>query len=94
MSLSIGMAFQYMNGIQGTITEGRQWNIILDTVITIIKYKKSTIDHDIYIEVLYDGAISYFTVSTDDGLNITTNYTVFTGPRKMFQGSSENKFQE
>ena len=38
---------QCMNGIQGTNTSGIQWNIILDAVVTIIKYKKSTIDHAI-----------------------------------------------
>ena len=38
---------QCMNGIQGTKTSGRQWNRLLDAVVAIIKYKKSTIDHAI-----------------------------------------------
>ena len=38
---------QCMNGIQGTKPSGRQWNRLLDAVVTIIKYNKSTIDHDI-----------------------------------------------
>ena len=28
-----------MNGIQGTDPDGRQWNKLLDTVVTILKYK-------------------------------------------------------
>ena len=43
---------QCMNGIQGTNLAGRQWNRLLDAVVTILKYKKSTIDHAIYIKVL------------------------------------------
>ena len=42
---------QCMNGIQGTNTDGRQWNRLLDAVVTIIKYKNSTIDHAIYINL-------------------------------------------
>ena len=41
---------QCMNGIQGTKPAGRQWNRLLDVVVTIIKYKKSTIYHAIYIK--------------------------------------------
>ena len=43
---------QYMNGIQEKNPDGRQWNQLLDAVVTIIKYKKSTIDNSIYIRVL------------------------------------------
>ena len=38
---------QCMNIIQGTKIAGRQWNIILDAVVTILKYNKGTIDHAI-----------------------------------------------
>ena len=38
---------QCMNVIQGTKQSGRKWNIILDVVVTIIKYKEITIDHSI-----------------------------------------------
>ena len=62
-----------MNVIQGTKPAGRQWNRLLDTVVTILEYKKSTIDHAIYIKVFDDGTVSYLTVSTDDVLNTTNN---------------------
>ena len=41
-----------MNVIQGTKPAGRQCNRLLDAVVTIFEYKKSTIDHAIYIKVL------------------------------------------
>ena len=62
-----------MNGIQVTKPAGRQWNRLLDSVVTILEYKKSTIDHAIYIKVFDDGTVSYLTVSTDDVLNNTNN---------------------
>ena len=40
---------QCMNVIQGTNTAVRQWNRLLDAVVTILEYKKSTIDQAIYI---------------------------------------------
>ena len=67
----------YMNVIQGTKPSGRQCNRLLHTVVTIIKYKKSTIDHDIYIKVFTDGTVSYPTVSNDDILNTTNNDNTF-----------------
>ena len=66
-----------MNGIQGTKPAGRQWNRLLDAMVKIIDYKKSTIDHAIYIKVFDDGTVSYLTVSTDDVLNTTNNENVF-----------------
>ena len=66
-----------MNGIQGKNPAGRQWNRLLDAVGKIIKYKKSTIDHAIYIKVFADGAVSYLTVSTDDVLNTNNNENAF-----------------
>ena len=59
---------QCMNGIQGTKPAGRQWNRLFDAVVTILEYKKSTIDHAIYIKVVDDGTVSYLKVSTDDVL--------------------------
>ena len=64
-----------MNAIQGTKPAGRQWNRLLDAVVTLLKYKKSTIYHAIYIKLFTDGTVSYLTVSTDDVLNTTNNET-------------------
>ena len=44
----------------------------------MIKYKKITIDHAIYIKALSDETLSYIKVSTDDVLNTTNNETSFT----------------
>ena len=66
-----------MNGIQGTKPAVRQWNRLLGVVVTILKYKKSTIDHAIYIKFFDDGTVSYLTVSTDDVLNTTSNKNTF-----------------
>ena len=80
-----------MNGILGTKPSGRQWNRQLDTVVTIIKYKKSTIYHDIYIKVFTDGKVSYLTVSTDDFLNTTNNKISFTELTRFFEEHFETK---
>ena len=69
--------FKWMNLIQVKKTEKQEWNRLLDEVITIIKYKKITIDHAIYIKFFSDGTLSYLTVSTDDVLNNTNNETSF-----------------
>ena len=53
---------QCTNGIQGKKPSGRQW-------YQIIKYKKSTIDHAIYIKVFSDEAVYYPIVYIDDVLN-------------------------
>ena len=66
-----------MNAIQVAKPAGPQWNILLDAVVTVIKYKKITIDHAIYIKFFSDETASYFTVSTDDVLNTTNNETSF-----------------
>ena len=71
--MMVHFVFKCMNGIQGTKPAGRQWNILLDAVVTIIKYKKSTIDHAIYIKVFTDGTVFYLTVSTNDVINTTNN---------------------
>ena len=64
-----------MNGIQGIKPSGIQFNLILDSVVTILKYNKITIDNTIYIKVLSDVTVSYLMVSTDDVLNTTNNET-------------------
>ena len=51
----------------------QQWNRLLDSVVIIIKYKKITIDHVIYILFFSDGIVSYHTVTNDDVINTTTN---------------------
>ena len=36
-----------MNGIQGKKPSGKKWNRLLNAVVTILKYKKITIDNAI-----------------------------------------------
>ena len=74
-----------MNGIQGTKPAGRKWNRLLDAVVTILEYKKSTIDHAIYINVFDDDTVSYLTVSTDDVLNTTNNENEFPELTRVFK---------
>ena len=83
-----------MNGIQVTKPAGRQWNRLLDAVITILKYKKITMDHAIYIKVFSYVKVSYITVSTDDVLNTTNNETEFTELTIVFEEHVEIKVQE
>ena len=74
-----------MNGIQDKNASGCQGNRLLDEVVTIMKYKKRTIYHAIFIKVFSDGNISYLTVYTDDIMNTTSNDTDFPETRKLFQ---------
>ena len=83
-----------MNGIQVTKPAGRKWNLLLDSVVTILKYNKSTIDHVIYINVFSDGKLSYITVSTYDVLETTNNETEFTELRIVSVEAFEIKVQE
>ena len=83
-----------MNGIQGTNPDGRQWKILLDAVVTIIKYKKITIDHTIYIKVFTDGTVSYLTVFNGDVLNTTNNETELPELTRVFKEHFEMKLQE
>ena len=85
---------QCMNVIQVTNPDGRQWNILLDAVVTILKYKKITIDHAIYIKVFSGGTVSYLTVSTDDVLNTTNNENAFPELKKLFKEHFEMKVKE
>ena len=83
-----------MNRIQGKDPAGRQWNRILDTVVTIIKYNKSTIDHAIYIKVFDDSTVSYLTISTDDFLNTTNNENASTELTIFFKEHFDMKLKE
>ena len=60
----------------------KQCNQLFNAVVTILKYKKRTVDHDIYIKVFSDGTVSYLTVSTDDVLKNSNNKTAFPELRK------------
>ena len=83
-----------MNGIQGTKPARRQWNRLLDAVVTIIQYKTTKIDHAIYIKVFDDGSLSYLTVSTDDVLNTTNNQNTLPELTRVFKEHFEMKVQE
>ena len=85
---------QCMNGIQVTKPAGRQWNRLLDAVVTILEYKKSTIDHTIYIKVFSDGTVSYPTVSTDNVVRATNNENAFPKLKRVFKEHFEMKVQE
>ena len=63
-------------------------------MVKILKYKKRTIDHSVYIKVLSDGKVSYLTVYNDDVLNTTNNETAFPELRIFFEEDFEVKFQE
>ena len=63
-------------------------------MITIIKYKKSTIDHNIYFKVFTDVIVSYLTVSTDGVINTTNNETEFPELKRVFIEHFEMKVQE
>ena len=62
-----------MNVIQGIKPAVRKWNLLLGALVTILKYKISTIDHTIYTKVFSGVTVSYLTFSTDDVLNDTNN---------------------
>ena len=63
-------------------------------MVKIIKYKKITIDHAIYVKVLSNVTVSYLTVSPDDVLNTTNNETSFTELRRVFEEAFQIKVQE
>ena len=63
-------------------------------MVTILEYKKSTIDHDIYIKVFDDGIVSYLTVSTDDVLSTTNNENSFPELTRVFKEHFDMKVQE
>ena len=83
-----------MNGIQRGKPAGLKCNRLLDLVVTILKYKRSTIDHAIYIKVFYDVTVQYITVSTDDVLNTTNNKTESPELARFFEEHFDMKVQE
>ena len=83
-----------MNGTQGINPSVRQCNRLLDSVVTIIKYKKITIDHAMYIKVFTVGTVYYLTVSTDDFINTTNNENAFTELTRVLKEHFEMKLQE
>ena len=66
-----------MNGIQVTKPSGRQWNRLLEAVVSILKYKKNAIDRAIYIQIFTYGKVSYLIVSTDDFIRTNNKETAF-----------------
>ena len=62
-------------------------------MVTILIYKKITIDNSIYIKVFYDGTVSCLTVSTGDVLNSTKNETEFTELTIFLKEHLDMKFQ-
>ena len=63
-------------------------------MVTIIKYKKITINHNIYIKVFSDGTVSYITIFTDDVLDNDNDETTVTELRKVFEEAFELKFKK
>ena len=83
-----------MNNIQGTKLAGWKWKLLLDSVVTIQKYKKRKFYNIIYIKVFSDENVSYLTVSNDGVLNTTNNETEFSELRSVFEEAFEIKSQE
>ena len=66
------MEFKEQNQLEDNgIDSLMQWSQFL-------KYKKITVDHDIYIKVFTDVTMYYSTFYTDDVINNTNNETAFT----------------
>ena len=76
---------QQINDIQETKPAGRQWNPLINSVIKIIIYKKSTIYHDTSIMISSYVTVSCLTVTTDNVLNIDHNETTFTELRRLLK---------
>ena len=83
-----------MNGNQGTKPAGRKLNRLLDAVVTILEYKKSTIDHAIYIKGFDDGTVPYRKSSIDDIINTNNNENTFPELTRVFKEHFEMKVQE
>ena len=62
-------------------------------MVTILKYKKSTIDRDIYIKALSGVTVSYFIDSTDDFFNTTNDETESTELARVFEEYFDMKIQ-
>ena len=80
--------------ILGKRSEGHQWIIFLDEVVTVLKYNKISTEIYIYIKVFPYGTVSHLTVSTDDVLNNTNNVTYFPKSEKSFKNSLRLKYNK
>ena len=80
-----------MNGIQWGKPPGHRCNLLLDAVVTIFKYKKIIIDHDIYINVFSDIKVYYFTVYTDSIFNTTNNEKNYHESTRFFEEAFDIK---
>ena len=83
-----------MNVIQETKPPGLQYNQLLDAVVTMMKYEKSTISHDIYINVFSNGIVSYVSFNINGVLNNTNNETSFPELRRVFKKILILKFKK
>ena len=83
-----------MNEIQGTKPSGIQFNILLDAVVTFLKYNKIPIDHAVYIKFFTNGSLSYLKVLTHGVLNTTNNETSFPEITRFLKENFEMKLQE
>ena len=63
-------------------------------MVTILKYKKITIYHAIYIKLFTDGTVPYLTFSIDDVLNTNNNEKTFPELTIFFKEHFEMKAQE
>ena len=83
-----------MNVIQETKPPGLQYNQLLDAVVTMMKYEKSTISHDIYINVFSNEIVSYVSFNINGVLNNTNNETSFPELRRVFKKILILKFKK
>ena len=63
-------------------------------MVIVLKYKKIEIYRAIYIRVLYDGTVTYITVSDNSVLNTNNNKILFTEIRKLFEDAFGIKIQQ
>ena len=76
---------QCTNGIKGNKSAQKKCNQLLDSLVTIMKYKKNTIYHAIYIKVFYYVTVPYLKVSTGDVMSTNNNHTSFTELRNRLE---------
>jgi hypothetical protein len=69
---------QTVNAIQGTKPAGRQWNDILTTVLTKLKFQRNHVDHGVFIYVSDDETKKILLcISTDDFLCAFTHQHLY-----------------
>ena len=69
-------------------------NPILDSVVTITRYKKTTIYRVIYIKNFYDETVYYLSFYTDDDLKTADNETYVADLIRVSEEAFKIKFQE